>query len=207
MKYVALDLEMCRVPKGEKREKFNSSQELIQIGAVEVDENFKPTRTFMSFVKPEYGELTPFIENLTGIKAADLVDAPLARDALKSFAEWLDEDDVLVTWSDSDTIQIDDELYYKEIDLPELYDYLDNYVDCQYLFGQMFKTDKQYNLKEALTIANIEYDKGIHDALVDAKNTILLFEKLENSDRQSFSPYYMTQDEASSYIFNSFSKK
>lgn len=33
-KYVVYDLEMCKVPKGEKREEFGSRQELIQIGAV-----------------------------------------------------------------------------------------------------------------------------------------------------------------------------
>ena len=35
-KYVVYDLEMCKVPKGEKREEFGSHQELIQIGAVMV---------------------------------------------------------------------------------------------------------------------------------------------------------------------------
>ena len=41
--------------------------------------------------------------------------------------EWLPEDAVLVTWSENDIDQIDDEMYFKDIDLPELYDYLDEY--------------------------------------------------------------------------------
>ena len=36
-KYVVYDLEMCKVPKGEKREEFGCRQELIQIGAVMLD--------------------------------------------------------------------------------------------------------------------------------------------------------------------------
>jgi hypothetical protein len=36
-KYVVYDLEMCKVPKGEKREEFGCRRELIQIGAVKLD--------------------------------------------------------------------------------------------------------------------------------------------------------------------------
>ena len=46
-KYVVYDLEMCKVPKGTKREEFGSRQELIQIGAVMLDEEYKTVDTFM----------------------------------------------------------------------------------------------------------------------------------------------------------------
>jgi DNA polymerase III epsilon subunit-like protein len=206
-KYVVLDLEMCNVSKKARQGAFKSGKELIQIGAVELDENYNVTRSFQSFVKPEFGALDPFIENLTGIKPENLENAPSTDRALREFYEWLDDSSTLVTWSDCDVIQIDDELYYKEIDIPGLYDYIDEYVDCQYLFGEMFHVSKQYNLKDALTIANVEYDLNLHNALVDAMNTALLFSKLQTEDRATFSPYYMTQEEASMYIFNSFSRR
>ena len=38
---------MCKVPKGTKREEFGSRQELIQIGAVMLDEEYKTVDTFM----------------------------------------------------------------------------------------------------------------------------------------------------------------
>ena len=206
-KYVVLDLEMCRVSKEARSGVFKSGSELIQIGAVELDEHYQITRVFQTFVKPEYGALDPFIMKLTGIKPEDLENAPTAREALNSFYEWLDEDSIFVTWSDSDILQIDDELYYKEIDIPGMYYFLDNYIDCQLLFGEMLHTSKQYKLSEALTIANIEYDTAIHNALVDAKNTAILFSKLQSEDRAALSPYYMTQEEASIYIYNSFAKR
>ena len=189
-KYVVLDLEMCKLSKEAQKDVFKSARELIQIGAVEMDEHYRITRSFQTFVKPEFGALDPFIEKLTGIKAENLENAPTADRALKEFYEWLDEDSIFVTWSDSDVIQIDDELYFKEIDLPGMYDYLDNYIDCQFLFGEKLHASKQYRLSEALAIANVDYDAAIHNALVDA-----------------FSPYYMTQDEASRCIFNSFATR
>ena len=206
-KYVVLDLEMCKVSKEAQKDVFKSARELIQIGAVEMDEHYRITRSFQTFVKPEFGALDPFIEKLTGIKAENLENAPTADRALKEFYEWLDEDSVFVTWSDSDVIQIDDELYFKEIDLPGMYDYLDNYIDCQFLFGEKLHASKQYRLSEALAIANVDYDAAIHNALVDAKNTAVLFSKIQNEDRSTFSPYYMTQDEASRCIFNSFATR
>ena len=206
-KYVVVDLEMCRVSKEARRGIFESSRELIQIGAVEMDEQYRITRSFSTYVRPEFGALDPFIERLTGIEASDLENAPTAERALRELCEWLDEDTVLVTWSDSDVIQIDDELYYKEIDLPRMYDYLDDSIDCQALFSEKLDTSKRYNLSEALTIADVEYDPNIHDALVDARNTAILFAKIQCEDRSAFSPYYMTQDEASRYIYNSFARR
>ena len=206
-KYVVLDLEMCKVSKKAQKGVFKSARELIQIGAVEMDEHYITTRSFQTFVKPEFGALDPFIEKLTGIKAENLENAPTADRALKEFYEWLDEDSVFVTWSDSDVIQIDNELYFKEIDIPGMYDYLDNYIDCQFLFGEKLHTSKRYRLSDALLIANANYDSAIHNALIDAKNTAVLFSKIQNEDRATFSPYYMTQDEASLYIFNSFARR
>ena len=66
-KYVVYDLEMCRVPKGEKREEFGSRQELIQIGAVLLDEKFEVVDLFMTYVEPKFGEVDDFIEKITGI--------------------------------------------------------------------------------------------------------------------------------------------
>ena len=63
-KYVVLDLEMCRVPRGAKRENFQAPRELIQIGAVLLDEQYKVADTFMSFVKPQYGWVDDYIKRL-----------------------------------------------------------------------------------------------------------------------------------------------
>lgn len=71
-KYVVYDLEMCKVPKGEKREEFGSRQELIQIGAVLLDEEFKTIDTFMTYVAPRFGFVDSFIEKLTGITPAKI---------------------------------------------------------------------------------------------------------------------------------------
>ena len=169
-KYIVLDLEMCDVPSGEKREVFNSPKELIQIGAVMLDSEYNIIDHFDMLVKPEYGTVTPNIQKLTGIP----------------------ENSILVTWSENDARQLDDELYFKDICLNKLYDFLDDYIDCQEIFSEKMETNRVYQLSEALAIANIDYDENIHNAHADAYNTALLFKKLQTEDKLTLSPYYFT---------------
>lgn len=66
-KYAVVDLEMCNVPPIKRTEQFNYSSELIQIGAVLLDENYNKIDEFVSLVAPEFGFITPYIEKLTRI--------------------------------------------------------------------------------------------------------------------------------------------
>ena len=191
-KYIVLDLEMCDVPFGEKREVFNTAKELIQIGAVMLDNDYNVIDHFDMFVKPEYGIITPNIQRLTGISPKDVQNAPTADKALAEFEKWIPENSILVTWSENDVNQIDDELYFKDICLNKLYDFLDDYIDCQEIFSEKMETNRVYQLSEALAIANIDYDENIHNAHADAYNTELLFKKLQTEDKLTLSPYYFT---------------
>ena len=199
-KYVVYDLEMCRVPRGEKRDEFGSRQELIQIGAVLLDEEYEIIDSFCTFVHPRYGELDDFIVKLTGITNADLVDAPSTEDALDSFLAWMPEDTVMVSWSESDIYQLYHEIDGKGIDSPRLEDLLEESVDCQYEFEEKLNSRRTYGLAEALSITGIDCDERVHDALSDARNTALLFKKIMTEPVLKMSKYYLSEDDMSSYM-------
>ena len=61
--YVVVDLEMCRVPKAQ-RKLYRYKNEIIQIGAALMDSNLNVIDTFSEYVKPEYGFLDSFISKL-----------------------------------------------------------------------------------------------------------------------------------------------
>ena len=147
-----------------------------------LDSNYNVIDHFDSLVKPEYGEIDDYIEELTKISQKDVENAPNANEALQLFANWIPDESTLVTWSENDVVQIDDELYFKDIDLPKLYNYIEEYIDCQELFSSKMKTEKKYQLSEALAIANIDYDENIHNAHADAYNTALLFRKIQTEE-------------------------
>ena len=198
-KYVIVDLEMCNVPKGIKREAYNWRNELIQIGAVVVDESLNITDEFMTLVSPEFGVIDNFIEKLTGISKKAVQGAPKVKEALELFINWLPSDAVLVSWSENDESQIRKEIEAKNIFIEGLDDYLDTWVDCQKTFGEKMNAQKNYKLSEALIIADIDYDEGEHDALVDAKNTAQLFVKMEREPVLVLNPYYSNQKEEETY--------
>lgn len=198
-KYVIVDLEMCNVPKGIKREAYNWRNELIQIGAVVVDESLNITDEFMTLVSPEFGVIDNFIEKLTGISRKAVQGAPKVKEALELFVNWLPSDAVLVSWSENDESQIRKEIEAKNIFIEGLDDYLDTWVDCQKTFGEKMNAQKNYKLSEALIIADIDYDEGEHDALVDAKNTAQLFVKMEREPVLVLNPYYSNQKEEEAY--------
>ena len=198
-KYVIVDLEMCNVPKGIKREAYNWRNELIQIGAVVVDESLNITDEFMTLVSPEFGVIDNFIEKLTGISRKAVQGAPKVKEALELFVNWMPSDAVLVSWSENDESQIRKEIEAKNIFIEGLDDYLDTWVDCQKTFGEKMNAQKNYKLSEALIIADIDYDEGEHDALVDAKNTAQLFVKMEREPVLVLNPYYSNQKEEETY--------
>ena len=194
-KYVIVDLEMCHVPYETRKELFNWRSELIQIGAVVVDESLEISDEFMTYVLPEFGVIDSEIENLTGITYKDVENAPKIYEALTRFLEWLPEDSILVSWSENDELQIRRELEAKEITVEGIEQYLDNWIDCQETFGEKMDAQKDYRLSEALIIADINYDENQHDALVDAKNTAHLFIKMQKEPVLKLNPYYSNEAE------------
>lgn len=197
--YAVIDLEMCRIPYKENRDRFGYATEMIQIGAVLLNDAYEAVDTFMTYVHPEFGFLDSFIGKLTGISKTDLAGAPDAAGALSSFADWLPEDAVPVSWSDSDLKQITAEISGKHIGIERLEEFLGRWVDCQQTFSEKMDSDRSYNLTEALNITSVDYEDGEHDALVDAKNTALLFRKMMTEPVLKLSPYLISPEDMDEY--------
>ena len=65
--YVVVDFEMCKVAKSRRTKEYHRSQEIIQIGAALLNEQYEQVETFDRFVLPKYGCLDRTISKLTGI--------------------------------------------------------------------------------------------------------------------------------------------
>ena len=189
--YVIVDLEMCNVPKTRRSEGIYLRNEVIQIGAVQLNEELEVCNSFMTYVKPEFGAIDELIENLTGITNKEVKDAPYFEKAMTDFLQWLPKGAVLVSWSASDELQIRKECGAKHLFFPELTELFYSWIDCQRTFDNLMGTSSSYGLSAALNVSAIDYDHNVHDALVDAKNTALLFAKMEREKNTGFtlSPY------------------
>ena len=189
-KYVVLDLEMCTVPKHMRDASYRYANEIIQIGAVLLDEDLKTIDEFSTFVAPQKGYLTGFISELTGITQRDLSGAPVFEEAIERFLNWFPDDARLVTWSTTDESQLSREAISKGVFEPKLFYMLENVIDCQRMFGDMIGIGRPYKLEEALYISDICLDGRLHDGLIDARNTAQLFIKMKTETSFRFNEYY-----------------
>lgn len=202
--YVVIDLEMCNTYQSISNRTMRYKTELIQIGAVSLDENFNVKDSFVTYVSPEFGRIDRKINHLTGISAEDIKDAPSAQEALESFTLWLPDTPQFVAWSENDERQIRKEFKRKQFDIPALSGTFGNWIDCQQIFAEKLNATKRYKLSEALSIADISYDDGAHDALVDARNTAKLFAKLKSGETLEVSTYFISADNSREYAVNPF---
>ena len=85
-KYVVIDLEMCAVHNKRNKQIFNSGTELIQIGAVILDQDYRIVDTYSTYVCPEFGSIDRYINRLTGISTKDTLNAQKSNEALADFA-------------------------------------------------------------------------------------------------------------------------
>ena len=189
-KYVVIDLEMCKVS-GEQRKAVRISHEIIQIGAVLLDEDLTVAKRFSCYVQPEYGRIDPFIENLTGISQEQVDSAPVLSEALHAFFNWLSDEDVTaVSWSMTDRAQLSKELTAKGIRMEQMDRLFSGWIDCQKTFTQKTGVTRPYSLADALNATDIMDEGRAHDGLADAYNTALLFAKMEKEDELVLNPYF-----------------
>lgn len=193
--YVVLDFEMCKVPYA-KRKSFGRSQEIIQIGAVLMNEQFEIVGDFMRFVKPQFGVLDSFISGLTGISRTQVASAGTFPQMVEEFAAWLPEGNVeLVAWSGSDKSQLMGEMHGKQVSNARLEALADCWTDSQKLYAEKLQSRRDYALSEALIACDIPSTGREHDGLVDARNTALLFKKLMTEEKLVMNTLYASARE------------
>lgn len=178
MKYVFVDFEMHPIDKKYLEEKKICGREIIEIGAIMLDENFKEVSAFKSYVRPEYNNMIyKKYEELTGITTNMIQGAKNFTEVFNEFILWCgNEEYTIYTWSDCDKVQVLKEMELKKLDLGEKEKYMfEHWINYQKVFGDIVKAEKLISLENALNLCGISYCGRKHDALFDARNTSILF--------------------------------
>ena len=104
MRYIILDLEWDSAYSVKHKRFIN---QILQIGAVKLDESFDITDTFEVTVKSAISKkVTGRFAELTGITTEKMLAGVPIDTAVDRFNEWTDENAVTMTWSDSDLYSI-----------------------------------------------------------------------------------------------------
>lgn len=186
MRYVVVDLEMNKLDNQYTEEKKICNQEIIEIGAVMLDNGHQEISRFKTYVKPQYSEkIRDVITKLTGITTKMVKDAPVFEEAVKQFFGWCfsyDGECQVQAWSDSDLHQILAEIALKHYVINKKeQELIDNWMDFQNEYIVKLGLGRVVSLEKALNYAGIEFRGKQHDALDDAKNTADLFKIIRDS--------------------------
>ncbi|MGN1031166.1 MAG: exonuclease domain-containing protein [Butyricicoccaceae bacterium] len=177
--HIFLDFEMNPVPR-EVRSSFPEEMrsvgaEIIEIGAVKLDLEYRLIDRFSCFVRPRYAPIAPHITELTGIRDQDVEHALYLEDALVQFSEWIGTGHIrLYSWSMTDLFQLEDECWLKDIDPPE--QLLSRWMDFQRIYTHLMGISRRHplSLKNALGSAACTFDGEAHRAVHDAENSAML---------------------------------
>ncbi|MBC2458489.1 3'-5' exonuclease [Clostridium beijerinckii] len=154
--------------------------EIIQIGAIKLDNNFQKVSTFNSLVKPTlYKTIHPYVENLTKITCDKVSSCKNFINVHEAFLEFIGDDDVLLcVWGVGDIKELYRNLGFYNLSTS----YISKYIDIQKYASKYLKAPKnsRIGLRNAVEILNIPIYGEFHDALNDAYYTSEIFKRICN---------------------------
>ena len=185
MQYIVLDMEWNQPWPG-TRDALQTLEspihgEIIQIGAVRLDEEQVVRDEFQVLIRPKYyRRLNRKIVKLTGIRDAELRENGVPfPEAIRRFREWCGERVVFLTWGFDDIRILKENLLLFHIDTK----WTDRWFNAQLIFNsQTDGSTTQKALKTAMELMNIEASRPAHDALGDAYHTALVCSRLRLED-------------------------
>lgn len=178
-KFVCVDLEMCKLNASERRLVPSLRYEIIQLGAVLLDENYNLISEFSSYVKPHFSFVNSEIKNLTGISNATLKNAPDFAYVIDKYNDWIGDSEITsFCWSKTDYNQLWDEINAKVRQRKDLFDSIKNFVDLQEIFDKQIGSKISISVESALKFLNLNFQGQVHQANYDAYNTARILHKI-----------------------------
>ena len=171
MRYIVFDMEwnqpvtgICKIING-----MRLTGEIIQIGAVMLDENLDDIADFNAMIAPRYYTvMNPDVANLTHITQRDIDNGDNFVEVIRRFFDWCGEDCAFCTWGPDDAEVLVENMRIHRLD----YTNLPLFIDLQKVFSkQVLGSETQCALLRALEILG-EPAYEAHDALNDADNTV-----------------------------------
>ena len=181
MNYVVVDLEWNQAMSS-KSSVFNRLPihlrgEIIQIGAVRLNEDMTPGEEFQVDVRPVYFKRMHYkVKKLTGFDKERLSHGLPFAEAFEQFRAWCGDDVRFITWGYDDQGIMEQNIIIHDLD----WDWITDWINLQLIYNLQTGGDKnQKSLQTAMEHFEIEQTRVAHDALGDAYNTALVCSRLD----------------------------
>ena len=169
MNYIVFDLEWNQ-PEGLDRKSLSLPFEIIEIGAVRLNERFELVSKFSRVIKPQvYNRLNRHIVKMLSLKPGELESGGSFEEVCSKFLEWCGEDCIFCTWGNQDLTELQRNMTYYS--MAPLSHKPFRYIDAQKLYSIMIDDMQQYSLEAAVDRMKIIKDVQFHRAYSDAYYT------------------------------------
>lgn len=186
--YIVFDLEWNQASTKEKEVK-EIMFEILEIGAVKLNEKMEIVDTFSSLVRPQvYRTMHYMTQKIVHLDIHELDREDVFPDVIRRFLKWCEDDPVFCTWGNLDLTQLQSNLAYyhmKPISKGPL-----PYLDVQKLFSLCYEDGKlRRSLEYGANYLNLKLDLEFHRALSDAYYTAEIFGHLDKPEVLKYVSY------------------
>ncbi|MCI8950523.1 MAG: exonuclease domain-containing protein [Lachnospiraceae bacterium] len=189
MNYIVFDLEWNQSPKGKEGAIDHFPFEIIEIGAVKLDEDRNQIGEFQQLISPTvYTQIHYKISEVTHMDMETLrrEGIPFEK-AMKHFLQWCGKDYRFVTWGSMDLTELQRNMVYYGLEIPFPMPLL--YYDLQKLYSILYHDGKEkLSLDQAVENLEIPIDekKPFHHALDDAFYTGQIMSRMDFAPVKEF---------------------
>lgn len=178
MNYIILDLEWNQCPEGKTGEQESLPFEIIEIGAVKLDNNFQETGRFSELIKPSvYPSFHHKTKEIIGRSEEDYCAARNFPMVFKAFCDWCGADPAFCTWGPMDLLELQRNARYYLLNGPFTFPLY--YYDIQKLFSIAWEDRKsRRTLEYAVDFLTLPKERPFHDAFSDALYTARILRRL-----------------------------
>jgi DNA polymerase III epsilon subunit-like protein len=178
MDYIVFDLEWNQCPYGKEKENKHLPFEIIEIGAIKLNENREMTQRFHRIIKPVVYEQMHFrTQEIIRIDKESLAQGGSFPAALEEFIEWCGPEALYCTWGAMDLTELQRNMkFYGQLGMlkgPV------RFLDVQKLFSISYEDGKsRKSLEYAIDYLEIAKGEDFHRALSDAYYTAEILKRI-----------------------------
>ena len=178
MNYIVLDLEWNQSNTGKEPQVGELPFEIIDIGAIKLNDERKMVGEFNQLVKPQvYDQMHHITSKIIHLHMQDLQRGKLFPEVMKDFREFCTDECVFCTWGTLDMFELQRNMRF--YGLEPLSEGPLKYLDIQKLYSLSFEDGKTRRaLEYAVDALNMEKDIPFHRAFSDAYYTAKIMEIL-----------------------------
>lgn len=182
MNYIVFDLEWNQPADGKSSAERELLFEILEIGAVKLDENFHIIGKFNELICPQvYHQINWHTQKMLNLKKDELKQGGNFKDVCAGFLEWCGpEEYIFCTWGPQDLTELQRNMHY--FGMEDLSDRPIPFYNVQKLFGTIIGDEiSAKSLETAVDMMGLKKDIPFHRAYSDAYYTAKVFSKMDET--------------------------